>query len=57
MWVDIHRDSGICKDRSREFKTRDHARSDFPIKQREIIRRVLWVLEIPNKGFEENFSS
>jgi hypothetical protein len=49
--------SGICETRSREFKTRDLARSDFPIKQREIIRRVLWVLESPDKGFEEHFSS
>jgi hypothetical protein len=49
--------SGICKTRSREFKTHDHARSDFSIGQREIIRRVLWVLESPDKGFEEHFSS
>jgi hypothetical protein len=24
-------------------RIRDHAKSDFPIRQREIIRRVLWV--------------
>jgi hypothetical protein len=42
-WVNIHRGSGICETRSCEFRTRDHARSDFPIGQREIIRRVLWV--------------
>ena len=57
MWVDIHRGSGSFKGRSREFKTRDQAIFDFPIEQREIIRRVLWVLESPDKGFEERFIS
>jgi hypothetical protein len=34
------------------------ARSDFPIRQREIIREsILWVQKSPDKGFEEHFSS
>jgi hypothetical protein len=28
-WVNIHQGSGICKTRSREFKTRDHAKPNF----------------------------
>jgi hypothetical protein len=40
-----------------EVSSRDYARFDFPIGQREIIRRVLWVSESPDKGFEEHFSS
>jgi hypothetical protein len=53
----IHRVSGFCETRICAFKTRDTARSDFPIEGREIIGRVLWVLEGPEKGFEEHFSS
>jgi hypothetical protein len=56
-WVNIHRGSGICETRSCEFQTRDHARSDFPIWSREIIRGILWVLRTSDKGVEEQFSS
>jgi hypothetical protein len=31
-WASDHRDSGIYKTRFREFRTRDHARSNFPIR-------------------------
>jgi hypothetical protein len=37
-WVKFHQVSGISKTRSREWRTRDHARPDFPIGQREIIK-------------------
>jgi hypothetical protein len=32
-WVKFHRVSGISKTRSRECRTHDHARLDFPIGQ------------------------
>jgi hypothetical protein len=56
-WVNIHRGSGICETRSCGFRTRDLAKSDFPIWSREIIRSILWVLRTPDKGVEEHFSS
>jgi hypothetical protein len=55
--VNIHRGSGICETQSYAFKTRDLARSDFPIWSREIIRGILWVLRTSDKGVEEQFSS
>jgi hypothetical protein len=55
--VSVDRDSGIQRARIRDHKTRDHAKSDFPIWSREIIRSILWVLKIPDKGIEEHFSS
>jgi hypothetical protein len=55
--VNIHRGSGICETRSCDFRTLDRARSDFLIWSREIIRGILWVLESPDKGFEDIFSS
>ena len=57
MVVSFHQVSGICKTRIYVCDTRDHMRSDFLIEQRGIIGRVLWVLEGPDKGFEEHFSS
>jgi hypothetical protein len=45
-WI-FHWASWIYKTRSHEFRTRDLARSDFPIKQGEIIRRVLWGYKVP----------
>jgi hypothetical protein len=38
--VNTHRGSGICEARICECRTHDHARSDFPIGQREIVRRT-----------------
>jgi hypothetical protein len=38
-------------------RTRDHARSDFPIRQGRSSRSILWVQKSPDKGFEEQFSS
>jgi hypothetical protein len=52
-----HRVSGFCETRICAFRSRDTARRDFPIEGRGIIGRVLWVLEGPEKGIEEHFSS
>jgi hypothetical protein len=56
-WLNVHRGSGICENPSCEFRTHDHARSDFPIWSREIIRSILWILITLDKGVEEHFSS